>query len=395
MCEPLEEVILHHAQTRSVLPNDILQIAADRLGLLDVVEPRSKFGNPDGPWHCGSLISIAFSLQFHAGSERCSSCVGRDSPIRGTWIRRDSGAKLLNTERINLASSAMITRLSACRAVLAWGRASWHSGAAAGSVRRLSSGKGSNDGVDDGGKARPPSTEDEFEDEFAFMDEAEVAKAEEIRTASEALEVLEDIPDDIPDHMAESLVESIVAATKMLNEPANLKPFVFSRHALEVLLASRMVTNYISAPRFGDDVSEQNIAQKVVMKIDLRQLGLSPLANAAVVELSKPRVVENGVLSFAAHKYQSSKENQAHAVGLACRLVAEAKKAVGEPVNDTVIESWTDLMAELRAMTASAPEDTMRLVQYIAEGPPADEKPGVYQRIGSGSDGKVASAVGA
>lgn len=189
--------------------------------------------------------------------------------------------------------------------------------------------------------------EEEEEDEFGLSGfDIKFDEAEDLESKLEDLtEATEEVTPELASKLVAKMVES---ASRSLTEKSPAKGDVISAitpHTISVLRASRISTNAVQAS--GSDMYRYPITNKVSAQINIEDLGLSRSAEEALKYLSGPRV-RGDVVKFSANKFPSQAENHAYAVSLIDRLVVAAKSAVGETVDSTALETWEDVVEEVK-----------------------------------------------
>lgn len=245
-------------------------------------------------------------------------------------------------------------------------------------ARRLSSGNGkpptSSQPEPPGGVRLDDGDVNDEEDEFSMISAIDDEAAAQIMKSgqsspAEAVDVLSRAPQSISQEDADALVSAMVsAASKGMSDElvARAVPPPLTVHTLEVLRCSRISTNKVfSVVKAG---YKYPISQKVSAQIDLKHLGLSRLARAALEEISGPRLRED-VLTINVQKFATSEENVVHIIGLMARVVEAAKTSVGESFDSRVLESWEDVLSTVRLLTRNDSEGVTRMVNHLASLP--------------------------
>lgn len=222
----------------------------------------------------------------------------------------------------------------------------------------------------------PPIDDEESEfdedDEFTSILALDPEEAERAAAAAlapkDVVRELSGAPHDMTPEQADALVRSMVAAAARSAAPgaaALSAPPLLTAETVNMLLYARIETNHISAVG-----GERRIERKAVGRLDLKALGLSRLASAAVEEIAGPRC-RDGVLRIVGDRYQSSEENVAWVASQLARVVREAKIAVGEDVDDVGLESWDDVLAAARNAPSGDSEEVREMVEIMAASSPA------------------------
>jgi Mitochondrial ribosomal subunit protein len=217
-------------------------------------------------------------------------------------------------------------------------------------------------------KPPPPPCDDEelnFEDdEFTSILALDPKEAERATAAAlapkDVVEELSGAPHDMTPAQADALVRSMVSAAARSADPgtaALAAPPPLTVDDLNVLRHARIETNHIVSVG-----GERRIERKAVGRVDLKALGLGRLAVAAVEEIAGPRC-RDGMLRIVGDRYRSSEENVAWVASQLGKVVREAKNAVGDDVNDTVLETWDEVLGAAR----SAVEDDTPEVRTMVE----------------------------
>ena len=223
------------------------------------------------------------------------------------------------------------------------------------------------DGTDDDSDKKSPEKEEEIdEDEFGI----EGFELDEDLGDEELSKVLEKVADgqEVSEDLASDLVERMVkATTTRLAERNDARTNILSAltpHTLSVLRASRITTNKVIEAGGYHDPNVLN--KKVTAELHIDQLGLSRPAQAALEYLAGPRLRE-GYVKISCHKYPSMQENRTRIVTQMDRLVAAAKEAVGESVDQTPLESWDAVRKEVEIQAKDDIEEAGDLGYVVGE----------------------------
>jgi hypothetical protein len=214
--------------------------------------------------------------------------------------------------------------------------------------------------------ALTPSEDDEFIS-IASPSDDPVASDDSL-TPDSALQKLASAPADIAPHLAKALVERIVAEVGLAVGPGVVTPLTITRHTMRVMLAGRIVTHDVITHMRN---SSYPITAKVSTQVDLDILGLSVLARAALEQIAGPRLRDN-VLTVNSDKYPTRAENQVHVVGLASSAIAQAMIAVGENVDETPLNTWKDILQDVKDLTSDDSAEVQTLVEHLSTLPEPD-----------------------
>lgn len=201
---------------------------------------------------------------------------------------------------------------------------------------------------------RPKDSESDPGDDFGLDDFLVHEEEHELTTSTKSIQKkLENIPESQLDQtLALEMVDRMVAATKSTMEyPANRDILSsITPHTISVLRASRIITHSVQAA--GTDVFKYPIEKRVKAQLWVDQLNLSPPARKALLLLAGPRVKEEGVwIKLSYDRFPTMEENRAYIVTLLDRLVAAAKTAVGDHVDQTPLSGWSDVVEAVRQQT--------------------------------------------
>jgi Mitochondrial ribosomal subunit protein len=240
--------------------------------------------------------------------------------------------------------------------------------------------------------------DDDEDDEFTSISTFDPAAAQaESDAADAAARALADAPSDITPDMASALVTRMVeAATAAAGGGATAagvavpRPPPMTAHTLSVVRAARITTHSVIAA--AGSKHRYPISAKVTARVDIGLLRLSRLARAALEEIAGPRLVGN-ILTINVQKYATSAENEAHAVAVMGRALAEARLAVGETIDDAPLDSWDGVIAAVKQQTARDSEEVRAMVDYLRAGSttPGPHAPPSNDSLPDGTAGAVAT----
>lgn len=214
--------------------------------------------------------------------------------------------------------------------------------------------KGDDDGDGDG--------EDEEEDEFGTIG-FDVDDEEDVASVEDEMSALTDSNDVTPELASELVARMVKAATRSGPGEASSHGVLpkISPHTISVLRASRICTNNVFAA--GSHLYEYPVCKKVVALVEVPRLNLSRPAREALKALAGSRFT-NDVVKISCNRYQTSAENQAHAVAVMDQLVGAAKAAVGDPVDESPLGSWDEVVQEV-GRQASENADEAEQVDFL------------------------------
>lgn len=228
-------------------------------------------------------------------------------------------------------------------------------------------GNGKDENGDNSDDKPPKQQEEEIdEDEFGM----EGFELDEDIDDEELSQVLEKVADgqEVSEELASDLVERMVkAATTRLAERNDSRTNILSAltpHTLFVLRASRITTNRVIEA--GSYYTPHILDNKVTAELHIDQLELSRPAQAALEYLAGPRLRE-GYVKISCNKYPSMQENRARIVTQMDKLVAAAKEAVGENVDQTPLETWDAVRNEVEIQAKEDIEEAGDLGYVIGE----------------------------
>lgn len=127
-----------------------------------------------------------------------------------------------------------------------------------------------------------------------------------------------------------------------------------SPHTIAVLRAARICTNSVVASTAAASDSMYPINRRVVAHLDIAALGLSPPATEAVRLLAgHQRLQHRGrFVKVSCDKFPTKVENRTYVVSRLHSLVKQAKLAVGEEVDETPLENWDEVVADVEQQAA-------------------------------------------
>lgn len=192
---------------------------------------------------------------------------------------------------------------------------------------------------------------DEEDDQFGLsgfeLDDIEDDDAEA------ALNDLSEAGEDITPELASEMVARMVkTASRSLADKVLAKGDILSAispHTISVLRASRISTNSVQAAL--SNIYVPPITKKVVAQINIPELNLTKPAEEALKYLAGPRL-HGDVIKFSANKFPSRAENQTFIVSQLDRLVLAAKTAVGDIADTAPLESWEEVVEEVKRQAA-------------------------------------------
>lgn len=125
-----------------------------------------------------------------------------------------------------------------------------------------------------------------------------------------------------------------------------------SPHTIAVLRAARICTNSVMASLAAASTSSDAmypINRRVVAHLDIDALDLSPPASEAVRLLAGPQRMQQGgrFVKVSCDKFPTKVENRTYIVSRLHALVKQAKLAVGEEVDETPLNNWEDVVAQV------------------------------------------------
>lgn len=252
-------------------------------------------------------------------------------------------------------------------------------------------------------------------DDFMTADTAEINE-EPIEDISKTLTDLEAQDDNITPEMASELVSKIVQSASTSLSSTSLagsamtsssspsaSPLVLphiSAHTISVLKACRIESNHVMASATSLNEYVYPIARKVVGYLDMSLIELSkPARKALVILAGKQRIDYQRVplkrrstwlepferidfekeadedanfadrddinIKVSCNKFPTRQENKAWVISRLHYLVAEAKKAVGEPVDDKPLAEWSDIEAEVKTQASEQVEQVGGDVKHL------------------------------
>lgn len=215
------------------------------------------------------------------------------------------------------------------------------------------SSKGKNDDSNEGDEQHNHKDDeyDEEEDQFGLSGlELDDIDGEDPEAA---LNELSGAGEDVTPELASEMVARMVkTASRSLTGKVFAKGDILSAispHTISVLRASRVATNSIHAAL--SDVLVPPITKKVVAQISIAELNLTKPAEEALKYLAGPRLYGD-VIRFSANRFPSRTENQTFIVSQLDRLVLAAKTAVGDTADTTPLESWEEVVEEVKRQAA-------------------------------------------
>lgn len=201
--------------------------------------------------------------------------------------------------------------------------------------------------------SKPPGDGDDDEyDEFgmdAFGD-ADFEEEEQVPVVDKPIDDEEMTP-EMADELVERMVAAATASRTAVPSGASEVPHL-TPHVISILRAARITTNEVIGA--GVEPLDYPISRKVVAELDLanESLALSPEARAALVVLAGTRYnSDTSIVKVVGHKYSTSEENQAYVVARMEQLVREARRCVGEQVDNNPIASWDQVVQEVVRQT--------------------------------------------
>lgn len=193
----------------------------------------------------------------------------------------------------------------------------------------------------------------EADDEFGMDDFLTTHEEEEMDLETSLTELEE--KEEVTPEIASDLVNRMVNATarnleKRMSVRESVLPSI-TPHTISVLRASRICTNVVHAS--SSDAVPYPIEKRVTAELHVDRLGLSASACAALLELSGPRVRENGTwIKLSCDKFPTKEENRAYIVSRLHLLVSAAQNAVGQSVDLTPLNTWDDVVREVERQAA-------------------------------------------
>lgn len=165
---------------------------------------------------------------------------------------------------------------------------------------------------------------------------------------------MQDKQETTPEIASELVARMVDATARALEKQRSVHGNVLSAltpHTISVMRASRICTNVIHAS--NSSMMEYPIEKRVTAELHVNRLDLSLPAREALVQLSGPRVRDNGAwIKLSCDKFPTKEENRAYIVTRLHLLVSAAKNAVGESVNLTPLETWDDVVREVERQAA-------------------------------------------
>lgn len=219
-------------------------------------------------------------------------------------------------------------------------------GSSVSALRRCS---GTTNGSDDADKKGLTTTipDEEEDDEFAMEGfQVEEEKEEDIESALAKLSKQEE--DESTPQLASDLVARMVeATTRKLDNRVSIQAVLpaITSHTVSVLRASRISINTIQAT--GSSILGYPIENKVTAEVNISQLNLSTPARTALEILAGPRL-KGDYVKIACNQYPTREENRVYIVSQIDRLVSAAKESVGDPVEQTPLETWHNVVEEVQ-----------------------------------------------
>lgn len=215
-------------------------------------------------------------------------------------------------------------------------------------------GKGHSEQSSEGHTNRSTDSKSDPADDFGLDDFLVHEEEEQLTTSTESIQKkLENTPESQLDQaLALEMVDRMVAATKSTLESPASRDILSSitPHTISVLRASRIITHSVQAA--GTDVFKYPIEKRVKAQLWVDQLDLSPPAREALLLLAGPRVKEEGAwIKLSYDRFPTMEENRAYIVTLLDKLVAAAKTAVGDQVDQTPLSDWSDVVEAARQQT--------------------------------------------
>lgn len=208
------------------------------------------------------------------------------------------------------------------------------------------------------------------DDDFGMDDFVTTVHEEDENLDVEAmLNNLQDKPDATPEIASELVARMVDATARALEKKTSVHGNVlsaFTPHTISVLRASRICTNTVHASL--SSMIKYPIEKRVTAELYLDKLDLSAPAREVLLQLSGPRVRENGAwVKLSCDKFPTKEENRAYIVTKLDLLVSAAKNAVGQSVNLAPLETWDDVVREVERQATDEIEEAGSVQRVLGE----------------------------